>query len=135
MPNRTEVAAMEYIKNLLNKNGMKCQDTSRDGKGYDLEVIDGERRIKLEVAGTQKECKIPDRSAYEFDNSKRLKADYLVVVGNCLSEDEERVYFIPRDAIRPENLRLKQSYHIARFQSCKNMGRFLFVGPDLPWIR
>ena len=52
----------------------------------------------------------------EFDNNKRLKADFLFVVGNILKKGKEVKYLIPREEIKPDNLRLLQTYNLRCFQ-------------------
>ena len=123
MVNRQEQAAMKFVKDWAKKQKITVRDAHGKGVGYDYEFIhpDGKTE-KVEVKGTKKEYKIPDMSVKEFEK-KRLIADFLFVIGNVLSK-ERILYKIPREAIKPENLKLKETYHIRRFQNRKNMGKY-----------
>lgn len=118
-----EKLAINFFKNWVEKQGLELRDTQRSGVGYDFEVtgVDGSIK-KYEVKGTTKEMKIPNMSLNEFDD-KIMKADFLFVVGNIHEEGREVCYAIPREAIKPENLELKQTYRIARFQNQQKMGQ------------
>jgi len=125
MVNQQEQIAMKFVKDWAEKQKITVKEKHRMGVGYDYEFIypDGKTE-KVEVKGTKKEYKIPDMSDTEFDKKKRLKADFLLVVGNVLSE-EKVLYKIPRKAIKPENLSPKQTFHVRRFQNRKNMEKYL----------
>jgi hypothetical protein len=125
MVNRQERIAMKFVKNWAEKKRIKVEEKSRKGVGYDYEFIypDG-KTAKVEVKGTEKNLGIPDMSVREFDKEKKLKADFLLVVCNVLSK-RKTLYKIPRKAIKPENLVLKQTYHIRRFQNKKRMGKYI----------
>jgi hypothetical protein len=116
---------MKFVKNWAEKKRIKVKEKSRKGVGYDYEFIypDG-KTAKVEVKGTEKNLGIPDMSVREFDKEKKLKADFLLVVCNVLSK-QKTLYKIPRKAIKPENLVLKQTYHIRRFQNKKCMGKYI----------
>lgn len=124
MVNRQEQAAMKFVRDWAEKRKITVKDTHGKGVGYDYEFIYPDGKIeKVEVKGTKKEHKIPDMSVKEF-HKKKLIADYLFVVGNVLGKDRI-LYKIPRKAIKPENLKLKETYHIRRFQNRKNMDRYV----------
>jgi len=123
MVNRQEQIAMKFIKDWAEKQKIRVEEKHRKGVGYDYEFVYPNGRIeKIEVKGTEKDLKIPDMSVREFDK-KRLKADFLLVVGNVLSK-QKVLYKIPRKAIKPEDLVLKKTYHIRRFQNRKSMGKY-----------
>ena len=75
------------------------------------------------MRGTKKEYKIPDMSVKEF-KKKTLIADFLFVVGNVFNK-KKVLYKIPRKALKPDNLVLKETYHISRFQNRKCMGKYV----------
>ena len=115
---------MKFVKDWAEKRKIAVKDMHGKGVGYDYEFIhpDGKTE-KVEVKGTKKEYKIPDMSVKEF-HKKRLIADSLFVVGNVLSK-EKILYRIPREAFKPGNLKLKETYHISRFQNRKNMEKYI----------
>jgi hypothetical protein len=120
---------MKYVRDLAEKQNIKVEDKHSEKVGYDYEFTypDG-KTAKVEVKGTEKEYRIPDMSVTEFDSKDRLKADFILVVGHVLSE-ERILYKIPREAIKPENLRPKQTYHIRRFQNRKRMEEYVVKRP------
>jgi hypothetical protein len=125
MVNQQEQTAMKFVKDWAEKQKIVVRKTSRMGFGYDYEFTHPDGRTeKVEVKGTKKEYKIPDMSVREFDEKKRLKADFLLVVGNVLNK-EKILYRIPRKDIKPENLSLKQTFHIRKFQNRKNMKKYV----------
>ena len=84
-------------------HGTPFKDTSREDKlgvsrkglGYDYQFTYASGKVeKVEVKGVRKPYGIPDMRVKEFQ-SKRLKADYLLVVGNAMSPGKERLYKIP----------------------------------------
>jgi hypothetical protein len=124
MTNGPEVKAMRYVRKWAKEHRITPRDMSRKGLGYDyLFVYHDGRTEKVEVKGVSKPYGIPDMRLNEFRN-KRLKADYLMVVGNATSPRRERLYRIPRNAIKPKNLKLLQTYRIIRFQGKKNMEKY-----------
>jgi hypothetical protein len=129
MVNPQEQAAMKYVKDLAEEQNIKVEDKHSEKVGYDYRFTypDG-KTAKVEVKGTEKEYKIPDMSDKEFDSKQRLKADFILVVGHVLDE-EKILYKIPREAIKPGNLRPKQTYHIKRYQNRKNMGKYIMKRP------
>lgn len=125
MVNQQEQIAMKFVKDWAEKQKIKVEEKYRMGVGYDYEFIHPHGKTeKVEVKGTKKEYKIPDMSVREFDEKKKLKADFLLVVGNVLSK-EKILYKIPRKDIKPENLSLKQTFHIRKFQKRKNMEKYI----------
>jgi hypothetical protein len=114
---------MKFVRDWAEKQQITVKPTSREGVGYDYEFNYPNGKVqKIEVKGTKGIDKIPDISSREFDN-KILKADFLFVVGNVL--DEKKVlYKIPRQAIGNDNLLLKESYQICKFQNRKNMQKY-----------
>lgn len=124
MVNRQEQIAMKFVKDWAEKQNIRVEDKHGGGVGYHYEFIYPDGRIeKVEVKGTKKEYKIPDMSVKEFEK-KTLIADFLFVVGNVFNK-EKILYKIPREAIKPENLKLKETYHIRRFQNRKNMKKYI----------
>jgi hypothetical protein len=123
MVNQQEQAAMKFVRDWAEKQQISVKSTHRAGVGYDYEFKYPDGKVeKVEVKGTKGIDKIPDLSLREFDN-KILKADFLLVVGNVL--DEKKVlYKIPKQAICNDNLLLKQSYQICKFQNRKNMQKY-----------
>lgn len=121
---------MRFVRKWAEKElRVHVQDVSKAGRGYDYEFHFRDGRVeKVEVKGTRKPYGIPDMRTSEF-RDKRLKADYMLVVGNVLSLGEERLYKIPREAIKDDNLKPRHTYHIARFQGKKNMEKYL-----IPWV-
>ena len=126
MGNPQEDGAIRFVKKwaATQKPPIRIRDHQNEGKGYDLDFVYGNRRIeKIEVKGTKYEYKIPDIDVRNFRN-KRLIADFLMVVGNVLTEGHEVLYRIPRSAINPRSLELKGRYHVRRFANRKNMSKY-----------
>jgi hypothetical protein len=124
MTNKPEVIAMQFVRTWAGKQGITVKDVSRRGLGYDYRFTSpGGKTVRVEVKGVSKPCGIPDMRVNEFRN-KRLKADYLLVVGNITPPKRKRLYKIPRNAIKPNNLKLLQTYRITRFQGKKNMEKY-----------
>jgi hypothetical protein len=123
--NQQEQIAIDFVRSWAEKKGIRVEPTSRKGVGYDYQFIYPDGKIeKIEVKGTEKNLRIPDMSVREFDKNKTLRADFLLVVGKVLSE-QKVLYRILRKAIKPENLFLKETYHIRRSQNRKCMGRYV----------
>jgi hypothetical protein len=124
MPNTPESAAMRFVRRWAQSKGIAVKDVSRSGLGYDYRFTYHDGKIeKVEVKGISKPYGIPDMRVNEFRN-KRLKADHLLVVGCATSPKKRRLYKIPRNAIKPNNLKLLQTYRITRFQAKKNMEKY-----------
>jgi hypothetical protein len=124
MANKPEVEAMQFVRKWAKSKGIDPIDVSHSGRGYDYQFKHEDGKIeKVEVKGVSKSYGIPDMRVNEFRN-KRLKADYLFVVGNVATHRKRRVYKIPRNAIKPKNLILLQTYRITRFQGKKNMEKY-----------
>jgi hypothetical protein len=123
MVNQQEQTAMKFVRDWAEKQQITVKHTDRKGVGYDYEFTYPNGKVeKIEVKGTKGIDKIPDMSVREFNN-EILKADFLLVIGNVL--DEKKVlYKIPRQAIGNDNLRLKKSYQICKFQNRKNMQKY-----------
>ncbi len=125
----TEKLGIECFIKWVESQGGKLENCSRKGVGYDFEVIrPNSIKGSYEVKGTKKELNIPDMSVNEFDK-KVLKADWLFVVGNVHKNGEEKCYKIPREALKKENLKLKQTYHIRLFQNRSKMGKYQIKDP------
>ncbi len=124
MTNKPETEAMRFVSKWAISKGITPRDVSRKGLGYDYQFTCADGKIeKVEVKGVSKPYGIPDMRVNEF-RSRRLKADYLLVVGNAMSPGKQRLYRIPRNAIKPTNLILLQTYRITRFQGKKNMEKY-----------
>jgi hypothetical protein len=120
-----EKTAYEIFENWAKNNGFKIKDMRYAGIGYDYKIIDNEGKlITFEIKGSKRINSIPDMSVAEFDQNKRLKADFLFVINNIHEKGKEIIFKIPRNSIKPENLLLKQTYRIERFQNKKIMKQF-----------
>ncbi len=103
--------AITYVKNQAARNHIKVRP-SKFASGYDLVLLypSGKRR-RIEVKGSQKDNMIPDIRVSEFDDEKRLKADFLYFVGNVFKR-KPILHVIPRNAIRPQDLSPRGTYHL-----------------------
>ncbi len=95
-------------------------------RGYDLLATkDGEKTLKIEVKGCTRPWGIPDPYVTEFDENKALIADYLYVV-YLLPHEAPRLCAIPRNALKPEDIRPKSGYRISsRFKKKSVLKRFV----------
>lgn len=80
--------------------------------GYDYTLNVGQRKIKIEVKGTdRKEPGIPDMRTSEFEDGK-LKADFLILVHPAQAE-KKNLYIIPRADIK--NLKRLSTFRVRGF--------------------
>jgi hypothetical protein len=126
--NDIELRAIKFAKAYLVKAGYAVEDVSRNRahKGYDLIARKaGGADLKIEVKGCRVAWGIPDPFFTEFDADRRLVADFMYVV-YFLSGEEPQLCAIPRDAIDPSMVQLRQGYRISgRFKKESVMKRFL----------
>jgi hypothetical protein len=128
MVNQQENEAIKFVVNWAESQGINVYNFHKKGVGYDLEFKYPDGKVeKVEVKGTKAVYRVPDLSVREFKD-KKLKADYLLVVGNVLGE-EKILFRIPRDAIPKESLVLKKTYYVRQFQNKKNMVKFIVLIP------
>ncbi len=81
--------------------------------------------IKIEVKGCSRPWGIPDPYITEFDDERRLIADFLYVV-YMLEGEEPKLCVIPRDALNPDDIVPKFGYRIAsRFKKKSVLEKFL----------
>ena len=123
MPNQTQVDAENYVWQRAEKRHITVQDKRRSGVGYDFEFYYEDRMEKIEVKGNSKDKGIPDMRTNEFDKDRRLKADFIYLIAHA-SQPEKKVYVIPREEIRPEDLRLLSTYRIRGFGK-KRLSKFV----------
>lgn len=126
MSNETQIAAETYVFERAKKKPeiADVKDKRGSHEGYDFLFIykDG-RRQKIEVKGNEEDRGIPDMRTSEFDKDKRLKADFIYLVAYA-KEPQKKVYIIPKEEIKPENLRPMGTYRIRGFGK-KNRERFV----------
>lgn len=103
---------MQYVKRRARASGITVTDTSKDGVGYDYEFIHPSgKREKIEVKGSSTGL-IPDMRTNEFDDNKRLKADYIFLV-HIVKNRAKILVKIPRSAVNPDDLRLLCTYRVS----------------------
>ena len=109
-----EIDGMELAKRHFSSEGYDVDDVSRKRghNGYDLVVSRNGESSKIEVKGCTREWQIPDPYFTEFDEQRTLVADYLCVV-YMIDGRDPFICIIPRDAIPPEQVTLKQAYRIS----------------------
>jgi hypothetical protein len=111
---RVELRAIAEAKAYWEREGY-CVDHVSGKKGhggYDFLVSRADERLKVEVKGCSREWQIPDLYATEFDAQNRLVADILCVV-YLLKDRDPSICLIPRDAIRPEDVKQKTGFRIS----------------------
>jgi len=128
MPNQTEQRAITFVKNYLRRKGYtKIEDVQRNRQhnGYDLIARKNGRKIKIEVKGCKRPWGIPDPYVTEFDEKKRLVADYLYVV-YLIGRTKPKLCAIPRRALKPKFIRPKYGYRISgAFKNEENLKKYL----------
>lgn len=75
-------------------------------------LIRDSEQLKIEIKGCTVPWGIPDPYHTEFDDQKRLVADFLYVV-YFLGEQPPQLCVIPRDAIDPSKVTRRQGYRIS----------------------
>src|SRR5262249_9737379 len=101
--NEVEERAIAFARHYLVQQGYAVEDVSRKGgahKGYDFLVRRNAEELRIEVKGCSRRWHIPDAYATEFDENRRLVADFLYVVF-FIDGEETQLAVIPRDAIDP----------------------------------
>lgn len=112
MPNGTQLAAENYVKELADKEGVDVEDMRSSGAGYDFLFHRKNRDLKIEVKGSDKKNPgIPDMRTTEFEY-RRLKADYLILVHPAQGKVKQ-LYIIPRAAIK--RLKTLKTYRVQGF--------------------
>jgi len=74
---------MKTSMKFLEDRGYKCTDVSEikgNHRGYDFIAKKDGKEIKIEVKASADEHKIPDCHATEFDEDKKIIADFLYIV-------------------------------------------------------
>ncbi|MCZ6904247.1 MAG: DUF3883 domain-containing protein [Acidobacteria bacterium] len=109
-----EKKAMALAESYLKNRGWCVEDVSRKRrhKGYDFLARKGRKKVKIEVKGCSHPWGDPRPHSTEFDEQKRLVADYLYVV-YFIENERPKLVVIPRDAIKREYLTTKFSYCIS----------------------
>ncbi len=118
MPNLIEQKAISVAKRYLRNRGYAVEDVTRnrEHRGYELVATKGDEALKIEVKGCTRPWGIPDPYVTEFDEEKRLVADFLYVV-YFIRKRDPKLCTIPRDAINPEYVTPKHGFRIsARFK-------------------
>lgn len=127
MPNLIEEKAIEIAIRFLENQQYAVENVSRgkgknsEHKGYDLIARrSGEAPIRIEVKGCSRLWEIPDPYVTEFDEERRLVADFLYVVYLC-SDQAPQLCAIPRDAFQPGDVVPKFGYRIRSRMKCKRV--------------
>jgi hypothetical protein len=103
--------AIAYVKKQAASNHIKVH-TAKAGSGYDLVFLcPSGKKARIEVKGSEKDKMIPDMRVSEFDEARRLKADFLCFIGNVFKRTPI-LHIIPRKAIRPEDLSPRGTYDL-----------------------
>ena len=123
-PYKVGQKAISVAKRHFESKQYSVEDVSRNGRGYDLIIKQGQQNLKIEVKGSKNIWKIPDLHATEFDEKKRLKADYLCVV-YFIKRGKPKVCVIPSDAIKPEYVNPISGYRISQRLQRKALWPFL----------
>ena len=132
MPNIVENNAINIVTDYLKRQGYLVENVSRGKRrdsihrGYDLVATrSGETPIKVEVKGCSRPWGIPDQYVTEFDDDRRLIADYLYVV-YFLDGEAPQLCIIPRNEIKAEYVVPKSGYRISsHFKNKRTLERFL----------
>lgn len=122
-----ETDAVELAKRYFANEGYTVQDVSRKRghNGYDLLLIRDGAFTKVEVKGCTRPWQIPDPFVTEFDQDRRLVADYLCVV-YLTDPRNPSLCLIPRDAIPVDLVKPKSGYRLSgRFKKREILEGFL----------
>lgn len=88
---RIEKAAVEIVKNIYIRRGYSITDVQNEDKGWDLEALNGERRLLLEVKGQGNHDPYVRITRKEYEMMRKNRKMYrLCVVINAV--DSPRVY-------------------------------------------
>ena len=100
-----ETDAVELAGRYFANQGYTVEDVSRKRghNGYDLIISKDGETTRIEVKGCSREWQIPDFYFTEFDQNRRLVADYLCVV-YFLDGRDPFLCIVPRDSIPPEHV-------------------------------
>lgn len=111
---KIELQAIHLASEYFSKQGYRVEDVSRlrGHNGYDLVATSNSEAIKVEVKGCSRAWQIPDLFSTEFDEGKRLVADYLCVV-YFIADEPPKLCLIPREAIPPTDVKPKSGYRIS----------------------
>lgn len=124
--------AIEHVIRYLKRRGFEVTNVTRTRghNGYDLLATRGDETVRIEVKGCTRPWGIPDPYVTEFDEHRRLVADYLYVV-YFLGDSPPRLCVIPREALKPEMIRPKYGWKISsRFKKESVMARFIVADDD-----
>jgi len=120
--------AIKLAKKIEKSNGaVEVKDVQLEGgeyAGYDLlSIYPNGKKLKIEVKGATRFHGIPDPYITEFDKETReMKADYFYVFYFPRDEDEPKYgskpifYKIPKEAIKSNNLEIKEGWKIKKFK-------------------
>jgi Protein NO VEIN, C-terminal len=125
MPNETQLAAENYVYEQAKKKPdiADVEDKRSSHEGYDfLFIYRDQHREKVEVKGNAEDRGIPDMRTSEFKD-KKLKADFLYLIAYA-KRPKKKIYIIPANEIKPENLKELSTYRIRGFGK-RNLSRFV----------
>lgn len=128
--------AVAFASRYLVSCGYEVENVSRvrGHNGYDLIARKVGETLRIEVKGCTVPWGIPDAFGSEFDEQRRLVADYLYVV-YFLDDARPKLCVIPRDALDPALVRPKLAWKISsRFKNARTMTRFLVPEEVLPVV-
>ncbi len=114
MAKSVEKLGIEFAKAHFERHGYTVRDVShkRGHNGYDLLIVRNRRESRVEVKGVSRMWGIPDAYETEFDDKKRLVADFLCVV--FVKAKPIQLCIIPRAAIKSKHIERRCGY---RFKS------------------
>lgn len=124
---KIELEAIHLAIKYFSGRGYRVEDVSRKQghNGYDLIAASDAERMKIEVKGCSRAWQIPDLFSTEFDEGKRLVADYLCVV-YFIADDPPKLCLIPREAISPDDVQPKSGYRISsRFKKQAMLEKYI----------
>lgn len=90
----------EFVKAFLESNdGGNWTIQKATGKGFDLLATRSGQSMKIEVKTTTKDPGIPDCFSSEFDDEKKLVADYMYVVRVTRRLKFRRLDILPKEEV------------------------------------
>lgn len=128
-----ERAAMTFVTHYLRRQGYDVRDVSGDRsfRGFDLLATRDGVVVRIEVKGCTRPWGIPDPYHTEFDEDRRLVADFLYVVYFLAEESTPKLCIIPREAIDPMMVTERRGYRISgRFTKASVLEKFLVPAGD-----
>jgi hypothetical protein len=132
MPNLVQEQAISAVEDYLERKDYTVEDIRHSKqkepqhRGYTLVASKaGGSPITINVKGTTKMWGIPDVYVTEFDDDRRLVADYLYVVF-ILKNQSPRICAIPRDALKSDDIVEKHNYRFkGRIKKQETLERYL----------